>query len=193
MADVASSVVGIISLGLQVCQGLSWYIGHVKDEETEVSQISDRLDNLANILENLTNVLAKIESTTGSSSDTSNFLANVGIQACSTALSNIREKLQVPSGNKMQGFRKAVKYWKSRLSYPFRREDLMFLKQMVESVQLNLNTALLTFGLYVVNCFTFPSYIYRMSNTNSFFEEISKSSATQASPASYQISYNPQT
>ena len=151
MVDVAGSVVGIISLGLQVCQGLSWYIGHVKDEETEVSQISDRLDHLANILENLTNMLAKIESMPGSSSDTSNFLANVGIQACSTALSNIREKLQVPSESKTQGFQNAAKYLKLRLLYPFRREDLMFLKQVVESVQLNLNTALLTFRLYVFN------------------------------------------
>jgi hypothetical protein len=154
MADpfsVAGSAVGIVALGLEVCKGLVWYIGHVKDEKQEVSQIADRLDKLADILEKLKTALDELEST----ADGSTLLSNAGLLACSSALSNIRSKLQPPvRGAQTQGFRQSVRYWKSKLAYPFRREDLLFLKQMVEDVQQNLHTALLALLLYVLpdNC-----------------------------------------
>ena len=150
MADpfsVAGSAVGVVALGLEVCKGLAWYIGHVKDEKQEVSQIADRLDRLADILEKLRTILDELEPT----ADRSTFLPNAGLLACSSALNNIRLKLQ-PSigGAQTQGVRQSVRYWKSRLAYPFRRDDLLFLKQMVEDVQQNLHTALLALLLYVL-------------------------------------------
>ena len=150
MADpfsVAGSAVGVVALGLEVCKGLVWYIGHVKDEKQEVSQIADRLDQLADMLEKLKTTLDELEPT----ADGSTLLSNAGLLACSSALSNIRLKLQ-PSigGAQTQGFRRSVRYWKSKLAYPFRRDDLLFLKQMVEDVQQNLHTALLALILYVL-------------------------------------------
>ncbi|KAF2791790.1 hypothetical protein K505DRAFT_248099 [Melanomma pulvis-pyrius CBS 109.77] len=148
MADpfsVTGSAVGVVALGLEVCKGLAWYIGNVKGEKSEVSQISERLDKLADILENLTNILGKLKPVPGSVIDPSTILTSTDILACSNALDNIREKLQSSNNARQnQCFRDSVRYWKSRLSYPFRREDLIFLKKMVESVQQNLHTALLS-------------------------------------------------
>lgn len=138
MADVAGTAVGVVSLGLEACKGLVCYIGHVKGEKREISQISTRLDNLADILEKLKTVLDNIEPTNNGST----LLANAGVIACTSALENVRRKWQ-PDTNPMHGFREAVRYWKSKLSYPFRREDILFLREMVESIQQNLHTALL--------------------------------------------------
>lgn len=147
MADpfsVTGSAVGVVALGLEVCKGLVWYIGHVKGEKNEISQITERLDKLADVLENLS-ILGKLEPTPGSAIDPSTIITSTGILACSNALDGIRKNLQRSNNARQaQGFRDSVRYWESRLSYPFRREDLLFLKQMVEGVQQNLHTALLS-------------------------------------------------
>jgi hypothetical protein len=150
MADpfsIAGSAVGVVALGLEVCKGLVSYIGQVKDEKQEVSQIADRLEQLADILEKLKITLNELEPT----ADGSTLLPNAGLLACSSALNNIRLKLQPSiSGSQTQGVRQSVRYWKSKLAYPFRRVDLLFLKQIVEDVQQNLHTALIALLLYVL-------------------------------------------
>jgi hypothetical protein len=114
MADpfsAAGSAVGVVALGLEVCKGLVWYIGKVKGEKQELSHISERLDELADVLENLTNTLGHAGPTPGCTIKTSTVLASSGVIACSTALEAIRQKVQpFKTAKPAQGFRVSVRY-----------------------------------------------------------------------------------
>jgi len=56
MADpfsVTGSAVGIVSLGLQICKGLEWYVSSVKEAKDKAEQIATETEELASLLERL--------------------------------------------------------------------------------------------------------------------------------------------
>jgi hypothetical protein len=139
--SIAGSAVGIVSLGITCCENLLAFIGHVKDGKNEQAQIRNRMDDLADCLERLQCVV----SATQCSSNGVETVVESGITACATALNNIREKMPLSEENSdSRSLSRHFQGWKSRLGYPFRREEILFLKDMIESVQQNLIVALHT-------------------------------------------------
>jgi hypothetical protein len=141
--SVAGSAVGVVSLGLTVCKELISYVGHVKDRDVEVELISDRMEKLAEYLEQLQAIVNRVDSQTTTFGSNVTAIATSGIEACAAALRKIEAKL--PSTTNLHNdttFRGRARAWKTRLAYPFRRDDILFLKDMVESFQQNLTTAL---------------------------------------------------
>ena len=62
MADPASVVgtaVGVISLGIQVCQGLVTYYERWKSFDNDIVRLHDNVDELKTTLENLEHILPK--------------------------------------------------------------------------------------------------------------------------------------
>ncbi|ERF70973.1 hypothetical protein EPUS_09044 [Endocarpon pusillum Z07020] len=136
--SIAGSTVGIVSFGITVCKDLVTFVDHVKDGKSEKSQISSRMDQLANCLGQLQSV---VDATKSPDEDIIS-CADPAINACATALERVREKL--PSSSQQSGkgsFSSYVREWKTNLAYPFRRGELLSLKEMVEGFQQNLLVA----------------------------------------------------
>jgi hypothetical protein len=141
--SVAGSAVGVVSLGLTVCKELISYVGHVKDRDLEVELISGRMEKLAEYLEQLQAIVNRVDSQTTTFGNNVTAIATSGIEACAAALRKIEAKLlSTTDPHNDTTFRGRARAWKTRLAYPFRRDDIVFLKDIVESVQQNLTTAL---------------------------------------------------
>lgn len=137
--SIAGSTISIVSFGIRLCKDLVAFIDHVKDGKAERSQVSSQMDQLANCLEQLQSV---VDATKSPDQDTTSY-ADPAINACATALERVREKL--PSSSQKSGkggFSSYAREWKTNSAYPFRRAELLSLKEMVEGFQQNLLVAL---------------------------------------------------
>ncbi|KAF2874665.1 hypothetical protein BDV95DRAFT_615960, partial [Massariosphaeria phaeospora] len=141
--SVAGSAVGVVSLGLLVCNSLISYTNNAKDAKRKASQISTQLDDLLNLLDQLQTVTQKIGPSQHASSTTS------VITASSTAIQAVRKVLGKLGDEPQEriGIRNQVSSIKRRLSYPFKQEEILYWKGVLESIQQNLHTALLSWGL----------------------------------------------
>jgi hypothetical protein len=137
--SVASSAAGIISLGLQVTQGLVTYYSQFKALDTDIAEISRKADGLYGILQVLEGPLRKFES------DNAPVPAQVrtAISACEEGLRNLNGwvekhgKTEPPAS-----IEDRLRVLKKRTLFPFRRDTLLGLKSTLESLQSNLNTAI---------------------------------------------------
>lgn len=146
MADpfsVAGSAVGVVSLGIVLCNSLISYTNTAKDAKHRASQISDRLESLADSLERLQAVTDKFDPSQCTSSTTS------AVTSCATAREAVRKVLGKLGGQPQEraGVRGQIGEIKRRLSYPFKQDDILYWKGVLEGVQQDLHTTLLTWGL----------------------------------------------
>jgi uncharacterized phage infection (PIP) family protein YhgE len=142
MAEIFSTVgsaVGVVSLGIQISKGLVWFIEHAKDANDSVSQIQNQMDQLSSILEALESAIDKLQATDSKKA------TQAGVLACAGALEKIRTKLASVNGPKPS---KKLSL-KERLMFPFRQGKLSQLKEVLESVQGNLDTALMVLQMSV--------------------------------------------
>ncbi len=142
MADpfsVAGSAIGVVSLGIKVCEDLIRFTSHVKDGKDEVIKISARLDMLADILEQLQSTVTNVKQLTSNTSNNPDF----GITALATALDELRRKLPTSSRkDNITGSLGRLREWRQSLVFPFKRDELLFLKDLVQDLQQNLILAL---------------------------------------------------
>jgi hypothetical protein len=137
--SVASSAVGIVSLGLQVTQGLVAYYSHFKAFDRDIAEISRKADGLSRILQVLKGPLRKFEI------DDAPVPAQVrtAISASEEGLRNLNDWIEKygkvePPGN----IEDRLRILKKRTLFPFRRDTLLGLKSTLESLQSNLDTAI---------------------------------------------------
>jgi hypothetical protein len=136
MAEIFSTVgsaVGVVSLGIQISKGLVWYIDNAKDADDRVTQISEQMNQLSSLLELLESAINKLKSTDAAKA------TQLGALACADALDKIRTKMASVHGSKPDQHLSL----KERLLFPFRQGKISQLKEVVESVQRNLDTALM--------------------------------------------------
>lgn len=144
--SAAGTALGAVSLGIEVCKGLVRYFDNVREAEERISQIMDQMDRLEAILEILESVISKL-----SSSPSVDETRNATI-ACSQALDKIREKLDsisliTGSGSKVgQRFKK----FKQRMMFPFKQDNLLVSRDIVQSVQQNLIMVSVIVNMYGV-------------------------------------------
>lgn len=141
---MAGSAVGVVSLAIVACQGLTAFIGDVKDAREKTSQASDQMDALTEQLERLQSIICKLDQSEHESR------ASAGIIACAAAIQRIRGKIG-PGWEKSistkLNFREQMEETKKRLLFPFKKEDLRHWTAVVESAQQNLQTALIALSL----------------------------------------------
>jgi hypothetical protein len=140
MADpfsAAGSAVGVVSLGILVCQALVTYISDVKDAKERTTQISGQMDKLAAHLERLESILSVMEP--------SSYVAGAeeGIIACAEAIKRIRYKLGWDASAGGTTFGTQWKDLKQKLWYNFKKGDIAYARAVIEFVEQNLQTALL--------------------------------------------------
>ncbi|KAJ0413081.1 hypothetical protein BJY00DRAFT_320136 [Aspergillus carlsbadensis] len=146
MADpfsITGSAVGVVSLGLTICQGLLAYYGPYKSFHEEINEVASRVQSLNSLLTTLNDVIANSSSFNASPTPQPIQAAIQNIQSCSHGLQKL-EKMSIkcrtscPPGNRSRSVNQF-----NRLLYPFRQETLLKLMGTVTWLQDNLNTSLL--------------------------------------------------
>ncbi|PON30014.1 hypothetical protein TGAM01_v201380 [Trichoderma gamsii] len=128
---VASGVVGIVSFGIELCQGLLEYYNSWKDAESEVT-------TTYNSLQDLTKILLLVKSTLNDQDLKSEIFVKVhdSIALCEGGIADLSKKLQ-----KIQIFSLRDTVGERLLSqarralYPFKKSTLIKLQEIVEDLQ----------------------------------------------------------
>jgi hypothetical protein len=139
---VAGSAVGVISLGIQVCQGLVQYYGSWKDCRKDIATMCKSADNLAEILKALK------ENVDGKSL-AGDVIKNVqsSIAACTSGIQELQDELAKVQEVKGSNVLSKVHEHGRRLLYPFRESTLLKLREIVSDIRASLVLAMNTLHL----------------------------------------------
>jgi hypothetical protein len=140
MADpfsITGSAVGVVSLAIQVCKGLEWYLSGVKDAKNKVEQIAAETEELANLLESLESIISKADQSHAVS------VTRTGLVSCANAISTIRKKLKPDDRPSDGGIKSSLKRLTKRLAFPFKEAEIKYWKDVLNTIQQSLQTALL--------------------------------------------------
>lgn len=138
---VAGSVVGLVSLSIQCCEGLTSYYSDCSSYSDEINRTLQHIDELTIICRNLERELqGRAQSTDSISKQVIRLITSChdNIHKLEYALSQCRTtKLPDTFIAKAQAFR-------AKVLYPFRKKTLQSLEECINSVQRNLGSALQT-------------------------------------------------
>jgi hypothetical protein len=145
MADpfsAAGGAVGVISLGLTVCQGLLAYYGPFKTFHEQIDEVACRVSSLDGILNALQGVLINARILSNSPTAQSTAIAIDSIISCHNGLQRLRKMLEkcrnTRPGNNLLGSNIQI----NQMLYPFRRDTLITLMETMNWLQANLSTSL---------------------------------------------------
>jgi len=139
MADpfsITGSAVGVVSLAIQVCKGLEWYLSGVKEAKNKAEQITAETEQLANLLELLESTISKVDQSNSVSA------TRTGIVSCAHAVATIRKKLKPDDEAVNGGMKSSLKRLTKRLAFPFKEAEIIYWKDVLNTVQQSLQTAL---------------------------------------------------
>jgi Asp-tRNA(Asn)/Glu-tRNA(Gln) amidotransferase C subunit len=146
MADpfsVAGSAVGVVSLGIQICMVLERYVSGVKEAKDKTEQIVAETEELANLLELLESIISKVDQSQAVSATRS------GITSCAKAISTIKKKLRPDDQASSDRIRSSLKGLVKRLAFPFKEAEIKYWKDVLNTIQQSLQTALLALVMWV--------------------------------------------
>ncbi|KAF7885203.1 hypothetical protein EAF00_011021 [Botryotinia globosa] len=133
--SAASGAVGIISLGIQVSQGLVKYCSQVKNFTSEIATFKAKAESIDGILHNLESVLKKTEREQKMIPKS----VILSLNGCAETLKKLNEGVGRHGKDRLS----------NRLTYCFVRDDLAAACNMLDSLQHNLSNALQVWMLYV--------------------------------------------
>lgn len=150
MADpfsAAGTAVGIVSLGLQVCQGAFQYYAKFRTYHNDIEAVVQRTEALLHLLKTLeSSRKKKIE--IGSDEPSEQLL--LAVQACYTGLQKLELITKKFSQTKLpDGIHEISRHVRRRLLWPFRKDTLLDLQTMLNTLQDNLHLALQIMDVYV--------------------------------------------
>jgi hypothetical protein len=140
MADpfsITGSAVGVVSLAIQLCKGLEWYVSGVKDAKDKAEQIAAETEELANLLELLESIIGQVNQSQSVSA------THTGIASCADAIAIIRKKLKPDDQTSSGGIKSSLKRLGKRMAFPFKEADIKYWKDALNTIQQSLQTALL--------------------------------------------------
>ncbi|KAK2048630.1 hypothetical protein LZ31DRAFT_29063 [Colletotrichum somersetense] len=138
--SVAGSVVGIISLGLQVTQSLYSYYAAVNAQYSDVTHTARKLESLLEILNCIQTHLdgrkVKVDGT--------HVLKNIesAIEQCEECIQELQEESRKFERAPVDGIRTAIRATGRRLAYPFRQSTLQKLDEDIDELVTHLSLAL---------------------------------------------------
>lgn len=149
--SATGSAAGIVSLALQVFQGLARYISKYRSSDKEIKNIKSKTDGLKTILETLSVTLQDAEAL-GTPSFSAIFQSALHtIEGCGKSIKELKDMLeQVKSSPSPSTFQK-LKETMNRALYALRRDSPGDLLNTVNGLQDNLNTALHHLQLSVIS------------------------------------------
>lgn len=149
MADplpITGSAVGVVSLGLTVCQGLISYYGPWSAYDKEISYVAQKAEGLKATL----TMLQKPVQNLGSSVHEAPIEVQRRILACVELLESLESAIErCKKTSPPSDFQDKAQAMRRRMMYPFRRDTLQLLVNSVEGLQANLNTAIQVLQMYI--------------------------------------------
>ena len=138
--SVAASAVSVVSLGIQLCQGLLSYYGDYKSYDEDVSSLCRKVEDLRSTLEICADVLHK----PGLTASKASVNVTKNIEACKDGLDSLQKSLDsCKKLSRPQGLKANLQNYGQRTLYPFKKSNLLQLQSTVVELQENLHTALL--------------------------------------------------
>ena len=137
---VAGSVVGIVSLGIQLTQGLLKYYGSWKDQDNVVEEMCISLDNLSAslmVLEKALQPPARFDKSVKDSVEKNINAMHGTMQKLEDELCKVRD-----AESPKNGVRSAMRRHVRRAFYPFREETLSKIQRGVAEAHRHLDLAL---------------------------------------------------
>ena len=143
MADplsVAGSVVGLISLGIQVTQSLVNFYNSYKGREDDIMHMREKLDGLLVILQGVETTLSGRKFHV----DERNLIQSIetSIKSCDGMIQELQHECQKISKPSSDGTRAAIKLAGRQVTYPFRQSTLQKVDEDIDELRANLSTAL---------------------------------------------------
>ena len=136
---VAGSAVGVISLGIQFCQGLLTYYESWKGCHQDIENTSKSITGLTEILERVSNV---IEKKTGQDESIELQISSIVVR-CLTNINALSAELdRFEKYPRSADVRAKVKSQLRRLYYPFKESTLANLREIIQDVRDDLLLAL---------------------------------------------------
>ncbi|KAI9159060.1 hypothetical protein HJFPF1_07067 [Paramyrothecium foliicola] len=141
MADpisVAGTAVGIVSLGIQVCQGLVSYLQAVKDRSSHIADGLKEVQELVSLFNHLNDVLSKIDNAACAESTT----VKKCLGDCQGKLLELERFLfELKGASNPTSKKRQIIDAVGRLSYPFREGKLISLRESLRELLDNLHLA----------------------------------------------------
>ncbi|KAF3000519.1 hypothetical protein E8E14_007288 [Neopestalotiopsis sp. 37M] len=137
---LAASAAGIVSLGLQVYEGVASYVEGVKDRKPELSAISKQANALQAVVKTLQVAAPRIDATL-TNNELPLFSSLKTVEEELWALKLFLNSLQDVSGQSSK-IVSVLKEQKKKLVYPFHRPTLEKLQKRLESANSALQTSL---------------------------------------------------
>jgi hypothetical protein len=144
MAEVigsAGTAVGVVSLGIQVCQGLYTYIDSVRSRDADLEFASAQLRGVTQILKRLQDLLPKIEGSSVPDDETMNTL-RACMRDSGTTIASLQTLLQSLEKTPAADIKGKAKDVGKMLTFGFRRAELASLQDKVSSLTLNVQSSL---------------------------------------------------
>ena len=142
MADplsVASSAVGIISLGIQVCQGLVSYLQCIHGRHKEINSHLREVRSVISIFYSLNEVLPRLAERQGAD----HAVIQQCLLGCEEELANLQRLVLRLRGPEFQGDLKGkVKEAGRAVLYPFREGEMASIRRCLESLLGHLRLAI---------------------------------------------------
>ena len=143
MADplsVAGSVVGIISLGIQVTTSLVSFYNSYKGRESDIIHMTGKLNGLLVTLQSLETTL----SDRSFHVDERSLIESIetSVKSCDEMVQELQHEYQKISEPSSDGTGAAIKLAGRRGTYPFRQSTLLKLDEDVDELRANISTAL---------------------------------------------------
>ena len=141
---VAGSAVGVISLGIQVAQGLLKYYGSWKDQDADISRMCASLDSLQATLAAISEQsLSKFGEGMKENVEKNINLVREGLEELAKELEKVRS-----AESPKPGARETLRRHLRRAYYPFKEETLLKIQRVVSDARSNLNLALNALNMF---------------------------------------------
>lgn len=143
--SVASGAVGVVSLGLTVCQGLISYCSAFHGQDQYLDNISHRAKGLSDSL----SLLSRALPTHRTGTPDVEHQIEVLLRECKASIRLLENK--VDSFRRVHGpspSRDKFKRVTKKIVFPFKRDALLEMSGTIDSLQLNLETILSIANLY---------------------------------------------
>lgn len=138
--SVAGTVVGIVSLGIQVTHSLVEFYSFYRNQNSEISHTIKKLTHLLGALEILQDQLNSRKFLESEQSLLKNIQSS--IQDCEDDIHELEAQCNKLKENPGDGFRAGARTAARRLAYPFRQSTLQSLEETIDEVAAHLSLAL---------------------------------------------------
>jgi hypothetical protein len=142
--SVTGSAVGVVSLGVTICQGFLAYYGPYKSFHEDIEEVLARVQSLSSLMTVLHETVTTLPVAPAPSGPQPVDLATQNIELCQSGIQKLERILEKcrkncpPSAQKVSKLKSQF----DRLLYPFRQDTLVKVMDTVTWLQSNVDTSL---------------------------------------------------